>query len=72
MFSKIVTAALYAKAPKTTFLLRHPVKGMKAIVFARGIKSLVPKGTAMALGAAAMVPVAAVAYKIRRNKKPAA
>ncbi|MEX1257426.1 MAG: hypothetical protein WEG36_07400 [Gemmatimonadota bacterium] len=72
MIGKIATALAYAKAPKTTFMVKHPVKGTKAFVFAKGLQAIFTKRTVLALGTVAMVPVAAVAYKLRRGRKGAA
>jgi hypothetical protein len=57
MIGKLATMVGYKKAPKATFVLRHPVKGTKAFLAARGLKGLVTGRTGMALGAIAAVPV---------------
>jgi hypothetical protein len=49
-------------------VLKHPVKGTKALVFAEGLKSMLLRRRALTIAAAVMVPVAAVAYKFRRKK----
>jgi hypothetical protein len=62
MIGKLATIVGYKKAPKATFVLRHPVKGTKAFLAARGFKGLVTGRTGMVLGAAAAVPVGLWAY----------
>jgi hypothetical protein len=57
MIGKIATMVGYKKAPKATFMLKHPVKGTKALLAARGVKGLVTGRTGMVLGAVAAVPV---------------
>jgi hypothetical protein len=57
MIGKVATLVGYKKAPKATFVLRHPVKGTKAFLAARGVKGLVTGRTGMVLGAMAAVPV---------------
>lgn len=70
MFRKLATIVGYVKAPRTTFILRHPVKGTKALVAARGIQSLVKSKAGVAVGAvAAAVPVAAAAVIVKRRGK---
>jgi hypothetical protein len=57
MIGRIATLIGYSKAPKATFVLKHPVKGTKAFLAARGLKGLVTGRTGMVLGAIAAVPV---------------
>jgi hypothetical protein len=57
MIGRIATLIGYSKAPKATFVLKHPVKGTKAFLAARGLKGLVTGRTGMVLGAVAAVPV---------------
>lgn len=56
MFRKLATLVGYKKAPKATFMLRHPVKGYHALAAAKGL----PGGSGtrratLSLGAAAVV-----------------
>jgi hypothetical protein len=62
MIGKVATLIGYKKAPKATFVLRHPVKGTKAFLAAKGAKGLVTGRTGMVLGAVAAVPVGMWAY----------
>jgi hypothetical protein len=57
MIGRIAKLVGYTKAPKATFVLRHPIKGTKAFLAARGVKGLVTGRTGLVLGAAAAVPV---------------
>jgi ABC-type phosphate/phosphonate transport system permease subunit len=57
MIKKLAKLVAYKKAPKTTYVLRHPVKGTKALVAAKGAKALVTGRTGLALGAVAAVPL---------------
>lgn len=57
MVGKIATLVGYKTAPKATFVLKHPVKGTKAFLAARGAKGLFTGRTGLALGALAAVPV---------------
>lgn len=57
MLAKLATLIGYKKAPKATFVMRHPVKGTKAFLAARGVKGLVTGRTGLVLGAVAAVPL---------------
>jgi hypothetical protein len=57
MIGRVATLIGYKKAPKATFLMKHPVKGTKAFLAARGAKGLVTGRTGLVLGAVAAVPV---------------
>lgn len=57
MIGKIANLVGYTKAPKATYVLKHPVKGTKALLAAKGAKSLVRGRTGLALGALAAIPV---------------
>lgn len=57
MINTLAKLVAYKKAPKTTYVLRHPVKGTKALVAAKGAKALVTGRTGLALGALAAIPV---------------
>jgi hypothetical protein len=57
MIGKIANLIAYKKAPKATYVLKHPVKGTKALLAAKGAKALVTGRTGLALGALAAVPV---------------
>ncbi len=60
MIGKLATLIGYTKAPKTTFVVRHPVKGAKALVAAKGAKALLTTRSGLALSALIAVPVGAL------------
>lgn len=62
MFKKILTAVGYAKAPKATFVLKHPVKGTAAVLAYKGVKNADTKAKALLAGAVA-IPLAALILK---------
>jgi hypothetical protein len=57
MIGKLANLIAYRKAPKATYVMKHPVKGTKALIAAKGAKALVTGRTGLALGAMAAVPV---------------
>jgi hypothetical protein len=57
MIGKLANLIAYKKAPKATFVLKHPVKGTKALLAAKGAKVLFTGRTGLALGALAAVPL---------------
>ena len=57
MIGKIANLMAYKKAPKATYEMKHPVKGTKAFLAAKGAKGLVTGRTGLVLGAIAAVPV---------------
>jgi hypothetical protein len=57
MLAKIASLVAYKKAPKATYVMKHPVKGTRAFLAAKGAKGLVTGRTGMVLGALAAVPV---------------
>lgn len=57
MIGRIATLVGYSKAPKATFVLKHPVKGTKMFLAARGVKGLVTGRTGLVLGAMAALPL---------------
>lgn len=57
MFGKIANVLAYKKAPKATYIMKHPVKGTKALIAAKGAKSLVTGRTGLVLGTLAAIPV---------------
>lgn len=67
MFGRIAALVGYAKAPKATFMLRHPVKGTKALVAAKGAKGLVTTRAGAMLAGMVAVPVGLMALRKRRN-----
>jgi len=50
MLRRVMTLIGYSKAPKATFVLKHPVKGTAALLAAKGTS----RGTKVGLGAAAV------------------
>ncbi|MFP4623962.1 MAG: hypothetical protein ACOCVZ_01090 [Gemmatimonadota bacterium] len=57
MIGKLASLVGYTKAPKATYVLKHPVKGTKALVAAKGAKALVRGRTGLVLGTLAAIPV---------------
>lgn len=57
MIGKLANLMAYKKAPKATYVLKHPVKGTKALLAAKGTRSLVMGRTGLALGALAVLPL---------------
>lgn len=57
MFGKLMNVFAYKKAPKATYVAKHPVKGTKAMLAAKGSKSLLTGRTGLLLGALAAIPV---------------
>lgn len=57
MIGKIANVFAYKKAPKATYVAKHPVKGTKAWLAAKGSKSVFTGRTGLALGALAAIPV---------------
>lgn len=63
MLRKLATMVGYAKAPKATFVMRHPIQGTKALIAAKGAKKLARTRAGVALGALVALPVAALAVR---------
>ena len=57
MIGKIANLMAYKRAPKATYVMKHPVKGTKALLAAKGAKGLVTGRTGLVLGAVAAVPI---------------
>lgn len=57
MIGKLANLMAYKKAPKATYVLKHPVKGTKALLAAKGTRSLATGRTGLALGALAVLPL---------------
>jgi hypothetical protein len=68
MFRKIATMIGYAKAPKATYLVKHPVEGTRNLLALRGARSLL-KGRAGAIAAGVAASAAAVPLAIFMGKK---
>ena len=63
MLKTIATALGYAKAPKATYMMKHPVKGTKALLVAKGAKGLFTTRAGAVLGAAVAVPLGFMAAR---------
>lgn len=63
MIGRIAKVIGYAKAPKATFMLRHPVKGTKTLLAVKGAKGLVTTRAGAALGAMVAVPLTLAAMR---------
>lgn len=57
MIGKLANLMAYKRAPKATYMLKHPVKGTKMLVAAKGLKGLVTGRTGAMLGTLAAIPV---------------
>ena len=57
MIGKLTNMLAYKKAPKATYIAKHPVKGTKALLAAKGSKSLLTGRTGLVLGTLAAIPV---------------
>lgn len=57
MIGTLTKMFAYKKAPTATYMVKHPVKGTKKMVAAKGAKGLMTGRTGMVLGALAAVPV---------------
>jgi hypothetical protein len=69
MPNKLARFVGYAKAPKATYMLRHPVKGAKALVAVKGARGLVTTRAGAVLGGMAAVPLAFFAMRGRGNRR---
>lgn len=68
MIGKLTKLFAYKKAPKATYMLRHPVKGTKALLAAKGAKGLVTGKTGAVLGTMAAIPVGIWASRRMRTE----
>lgn len=57
MIGKLANLFAYKKAPKATYVLKHPVKGTKALLGMKGAKALATGRTGLVLGTLAAIPV---------------
>ena len=69
MLRKIATMVGYSRAPKATFIMRHPVKGTKALWAAKGTKAVAKSRVGAALGLAVLVPVGMLAFRARARAR---
>ena len=67
MIRKIAAALGYAKAPKASYVMKHPVKGTKALIASYTGRSLLRGRTGLALGAAVALPLAYMAVRRRQR-----
>jgi hypothetical protein len=65
MLSRIATLVGYAKAPKATFIIRHPIKGTKALLAAKGAKGLFTTRAGATLAGMVAIPVGVMAFRRR-------
>lgn len=55
MFGAVVNAVGYARKPKATFFMIHPVRALKTMKFRREVKhAFTPRRIALGIGAAAV------------------
>lgn len=69
MFGKLTTLLGYMKAPKATYLVKHPIKGPKNLLALRGARSLLKTRGATIAAAGLAVGAAAIPLAIRRRRK---
>lgn len=69
MLNKLATLTAFAKAPRATYMLRHPLRGTKRIIFLRGLRSMITPRAGATLGAAVAIPLAVRAVR-SRNRMP--
>lgn len=65
---RIAKYALMAKAPRLTYVLRHPIRGPRNLLALRGARSLL-KTRGAAVTAAALATAVAVPLAVRAMKK---
>lgn len=63
MLKRIATMVGYAKAPRATFVAKHPVKGTKALLAAKGARGLFTTRAGALIGAAIALPVGLLAAR---------
>jgi len=68
MIGRLARIVGYTKAPKATFMLRHPIKGTKALVAAKGLKGLVTSRAGATLGAMLIVPLGLATLRGRNRE----
>lgn len=67
MMTKIAKLVGYTKAPKAMYMARHPVKGTKMLVAAKGMKGIFTTRPGAVLGAMVAAPVGWWALRRRRG-----
>lgn len=67
MMRKIAAAIGYPKPPRAGYLLKHPVKGTRALAALYGRHPLLRGKAGLALGALVAAPVAYMAFRARRG-----
>lgn len=55
--NKLLKTAGYVRAPKATFVARHPVKGVSALMAYRAARKVAPKRRVLAIATVAAVAV---------------
>jgi ABC-type nitrate/sulfonate/bicarbonate transport system permease component len=63
MMRKIATALGYAKAPKPSYVMKHPLDGAKALLACYTSRSLFRGRTGFVIGAAVALPIAYMAVR---------
>lgn len=66
--ARIAGLAAMAKAPRLTYVLRHPVRGSRNLLALRGAKSLLKTRGAMVAAAALATTAVAVPLAVRARK----
>ena len=63
MMRKIASALGYAKAPKASYVARHPVKGAQALMACYASRSLLKGRSGFVMGTAVALPLAYMAMR---------
>lgn len=65
--AKVAKTAAFAKAPKKTYMMLHPLRGAKRAIFLRGLGTYVTPGNGAKLGALVALPLAFLAARSARR-----
>ena len=66
--AKFAKTAAYARAPRKTYMMMHPIRGARRAIFLRGLRSFVtPRNGARAGAVLAAVPLAVLAARSVRR-----
>jgi hypothetical protein len=69
MMKKLTSLVGYMKAPKATYLIKHPIKGPKNLLALRGAKAMLNTKRAAMTAAGVVAGAAAIPMAILARKK---